>query len=336
MTTHPPYPADRCLSTLRPTKGQPWSRGAIENLWNGRRVSPVLEFDLPEFHRFRREHSDRISLSGVQDKLSVRLDRGALIPTDEGGEYLLKPTPATPGLEFPGDVPANEHLTMQVAGQAAGIATPPNGLVFFPDGTPAYVVKRFDRDPATGAKRAQEDFCQLSGRSRETHGRNFKYAGSYEELGGVLEKFCPSYAIEIEKLFRLIVFDYAAGNGDAHCKNFSLAPTPLGDPALTPAYDLVNTNLHLPAEGRLALDLFADDWETEEFRANGFHGRADFRELARRFRMNPERAERILDRMQHLADTAAGLIDASLLSREARQSYREILADRSRALAKAQ
>jgi len=326
------YPPNRCLSTLRPTKGQAWSRGAVQQLWNGRKVSPILSFDLPAFHRFRLERSDRISLSGVQDKISVKLERGQLVPTETDGEYLLKPVPSMPGLSFLSDLPANEHLTMQFAAQIAGIVTPPNGLVFFPDGSPAYVVKRFDRDAATGQKRSQEDFCQLSGRTRETHGRNFKYEGSYEELGRVLKRYCPSYAVEIEKLFLLIVFNYAAGNGDAHFKNFSLVPTPLGDHVLSPAYDLVNTRLHLPQESALALELFADEFETESFQQNGFHRREDFRELAERFRMKPERAERLLDRVAGLDAKAENLLEASLLSVEARKGYRHILADRARAL----
>lgn len=332
MSASTPYPPNRCLSTLRTTKGQAWSRGAVQHLWNGRNVSPILTFDLPAFHRFRLERSDRISLSGVQDKISVKLERGHLVPTETDGEYLLKPVPSTPGLSFHNDIPANEHLTMQLAGQIAGIATPPNGLVFFPDGSPAYVVKRFDRDAVTGQKRSQEDFSQLSGRSRETHGRNFKYEGSYEDLGRVLERYCPSYAVEIEKLFLLIVFNYAAGNGDAHFKNFSLVPTPLGDHVLSPAYDLVNTRLHLPQESALALELFADDFETDSFKQNGFHRREDFRELARRFQMKPERAERLLDRVAGLDTKADILLEASLLSADAREGYRHILADRTRAL----
>lgn len=332
MNPVPSYPADRCLSTLRPTAGQPWSRGAVRALWSGRKVSPVLRFDLPEFHRFRLESSDRISLSGVQDKISVKLERGALVPTDRNGEYLLKPVPSTPGLEWQADIPANEHLTMQLAGQIAGVSVPPNGLVFFPDGTPAYVVKRFDRDAETGRKKPQEDFCQLSGRSRDTHGRNFKYEGSCEDLGKVLADFCPSYVIEIEKLFLLIVFNYAAGNGDAHYKNFSLVPTPMGDHVLSPAYDLVNTRLHLPQESALALELFADDFETESFRQNGFYRRPDFRELAARFGLRVDRAERLLDLVSDLDEKGGALIDASLLSAGAKERYRSILKDRARAL----
>jgi serine/threonine-protein kinase HipA len=328
-----PYPQGRCLSTLRLTRGQPWSRGAIDHLWNGRKVSPQLDFDLPEFHRFRREHSDRISISGVQDKLSLKIDRGRLVPTETEGTYILKPVPSTLGLELQDQVPANEHLTMQLANQLAGIDTAANGLVFFTDSAPAYVVRRFDRDPDSGLKRPQEDFCQLSNRTRASHGRNFKYDGSYEEVGRLLERYCAAYAIEIEKLFRLIVFNYAVGNGDAHFKNFSLVPTPFGDHVLSPAYDLLNTNLHLPAESRTALDLFDGEFETKAFRRHGFYTQSDFLELAERYRMQPQRARRIVTEIAGLADGAEDLMSRSFLSEPARSRYRQILDDRAKALA---
>lgn len=47
----------------------------------------------------------------------------------------------------------------------------------------------------------QEDFCQLSNRSEETAGRNYKYDSSYEEVGRILKQFCKAYPVEIEKLF---------------------------------------------------------------------------------------------------------------------------------------
>lgn len=328
----PPYPENRCLSTLRPTRGQPWSRGAITSLWDGRKVSPILEFDLPEFHRFRADHSDRISISGVQEKISLRIEKGKLVPTETEGQYILKPVPSLPSLECRDQVPANEHLTMQVAGQLFGIEIPPNGIVFFPDGSPAYLVKRFDREPGSGVKRPQEDFCQLSHRTRSTGGPNYKYDGSYEELGRILKRYCGSYSIEIEKLFRQIVFHYAVGNGDAHFKNFSLVPTPLGDYVLSPAYDLLNTRLHVPTESALALDLFDDDFETESFRRNGFHTGSDFLELARRFEMKPDRALRIVQAAGDLSEQAGELLAISLLDEDARRSYRGVLEDRSRAL----
>jgi serine/threonine-protein kinase HipA len=155
----PPYPKDRCLSTLRETNGQPWSRGAITNLWDGRKVSPILDFDLPAFHQFRGDHSNRISISGVQEKVSVRIENGKLVPTERDEQYILKPVPSMPSLEHREEMPANEHVSMQIAAQIFRIDAPPNGIVFFKDGAPAYLVKRFDRDPTTGAKHPQEDFC---------------------------------------------------------------------------------------------------------------------------------------------------------------------------------
>ncbi|MCB1087215.1 MAG: HipA domain-containing protein, partial [Verrucomicrobiae bacterium] len=248
------------------------------------------------------------------------------------GQYILKPVPSMTSLGSREEVPANEHVSMQIAAQAFGIEVPPNGIVFFRDGSPAYIVKRFDRNPATGKKHRQEDFCQLSNRTQVTHGRNYKYAGSYEELGRILRRYCGAYAIEIEKLFRLIVFNYVIGNGDAHFKNFSLVPTPLGDFVLSPAYDLLNTKLHLPTESSMALDFFAGDFETEAFRQNAFYSGADFLELAMRFGMKPERAVKILQSVRSHSDKADALVRVSLLSEAARSNYVAIVRDRTRAV----
>ncbi|MEQ1843023.1 MAG: HipA domain-containing protein [Verrucomicrobiales bacterium] len=326
-----PYPDNICLSTLRVTKGLPYSAGAKVALWNGRKVSPVLNFDLPGFHRIQRDTADRMSISGVQDKISVVVRKGALLPTTEGGEYLLKPVPSTRGLEFQDDVPVNEHLTMQIATQAFGIPVAANGLVFFSDGNPAYLCRRFDRDFDTGQKLPVEDFCQLAKRSELTHGRGFKYEGSYEELGVLVRRFCPAHRIELEKLFRLIVFNYFSGNGDAHWKNFSIVFTSEGDPVLSPAYDLLNTTLHLPHETSTALDLF-EDHETTEFLERGFYSGADFLELARRYGMIESRARGIIGSMGSIPGRVKELVGRSFLNDEAKVRYLGILGDRALAL----
>ena len=91
--------------------------------------------------------------------------------------------------------------------------------MFLKDQSMAYITRRFDyRDKA---KVGQEDLCQLSSRSPDTHGKNYKYDGSYEEVGRILKRFCKAQVVEIEKLYRLIVFNYVFSNGDAHLKNFS-------------------------------------------------------------------------------------------------------------------
>ena len=61
---------------------------------------------------------------------------------EERGQYILKPIPRD--LKKVDQAPMNEHLTMQLAEQVFGLLTAANALVFFSDGTPAYLTRRFD------------------------------------------------------------------------------------------------------------------------------------------------------------------------------------------------
>ncbi len=205
-----------------------------------------------------------------------------------------------------------------------------NALVTLADGEPAYLTRRFDR--REGARLDMEDCCALAEQSPETHGRNYKYDGSYERIGQLVKRFCPAW------LFVRVLFCYAFGNGDAHLKNFSLFTSPDGDPVLTPAYDLINTTVHLPHESPLALDLFVDDHETPHFQALGFLSAADFLLLAQRLGVVDSRARRHLARF--VADDTArlveDLIDRSFLDEPSRAAYRSIVADRRRALRQGQ
>jgi serine/threonine-protein kinase HipA len=94
-------------------------------------------------------------------------------------------------------------------------------------------------------KLAQEDFASLSGRTPQTHGEHYKYLGSYFELFEIMKKYVPAYLIEAAKLMKLLIFNYLFSNGDAHFKNFSLIETSMGDFKLSPAYDLLNSRIHI-------------------------------------------------------------------------------------------
>jgi serine/threonine-protein kinase HipA len=325
-------PQKRCLSTLADTRaGVFYSASARKKLWNGRSVSPVLEFDRVRFGQIRRENADRISISGIQDKISLRLDKNRLVPTTEDGEFILKPIPGLEGIDQLEDVPANEHVTMQIAARVFRLPTAVNGLVFFQDGAPAYIVRRFDRHSQTGEKLHQEDFCQLSGRSSDTGGVNYKYDSSYEEIGELLYRFCPAARVEALKLFRLVAFDYLIGNGDAHLKNFSLLEGPDGDMLLSPAYDLLNTNVHFPNESRTALEFFRD-FETPQFGANGFYSSSDFRELGSRFKLPTKQIEGMLAEFRRSFPAIEELVKRSFLSEMAQHKYLNVAADRLKAL----
>jgi len=152
---------------------------------------------------------------------------------------------------------ANEHLTMQIVRQIYGIETAENAMIFFKDGGPAYITKRFDVNDASaegaGHKLSQEDFASLAGRTPQTHGAHYKYAGNYMELFQVMKAHLSTYKTEAPKLLKLLLFNYLFMNGDAHIKHFSILETPMGDYRLSPAYDLLNSRIHT-ADKDFALD----------------------------------------------------------------------------------
>lgn len=236
-----------CPGTLKENHDK-YSSLALKKVFNGRKVSPFLPYESPNSNKVTNElfieNAKRMSISGVQEKFSVLLDKNKLrlINDGEQGTYILKPIPHVGSRAD--QMPANEHLTMQIARQVYGIETAENALIFFKNGAPAYITKRFDVKE-DGNKWAQEDFASLALRSPQTHGTDYKYLGNYLELFELLKKHVAAYQIEAIKLFKLIAFNYLFSNGDAHYKNFSLLETPAGDFRLSPAYDLLNSKTHI-------------------------------------------------------------------------------------------
>ncbi len=225
-----------------------YSRACLSKVFKGKKVNHILPYDSPASNSETDELFDNnrksMSISGVQVKFSILLDKNKLRLINEGeqGEYILKPIPSVG--KIPECMPANEHLTMQVAKQAYGIETAENALIFFKNGSPAYITRRFDLKE-DGSKLAQEDFASLSGRTPQTHGEHYKYSGNYLELFEIMKKSVPAYLSEAPKLLKIIIFNYLFSNGDAHFKNFSLIETSMGDFKLSPAYDLLNSRVHI-------------------------------------------------------------------------------------------
>ena len=236
-----------CPGTLA-ENNKTYSVTALKRVFDGKKVSHLLPYDSPStselFDELFTENRKRMSISGVQEKFSMLLDGKnlRLIRQGEQGQYILKPIPSSGKNKE--QMPANEHLTMQIARQVFGIETAENALIFFKNGVPAYITKRFDVEERN-TKRAQEDFASLAGRTPQTHGEDYKYLGSYLELFQLMKKFVPAYNAEAPKLFKLILFNYLFSNGDAHLKNFSLIETSMGDFRLSPAYDLLNSRIHI-------------------------------------------------------------------------------------------
>jgi serine/threonine-protein kinase HipA len=300
-----------------------------KTIFAGLRTSPILPFDAPKDENllYFQAHSKRLSISGVQLKYSLKLENKKLVLTERGGTYLLKPIPPSQQLAQIDQVPENEHLTMQIAKQIFNIPTAENVLIYFKDGTPAYLTKRFDLT-ADGTKYLQEDFAQISGKSSRTHGDNFKYEGSYEDIGKLIQQYVPASIPACERLFTLVVFNYIFSNGDAHLKNFSLIRNTDGEYQLSPAYDLLSTVIHSPGESDTALQLYDRDFDSTFYSKYGYYGRVNFLELAKRLSILPKRAERILDNYTMNADRVKQMIAKSLLLPEVKAIYEKNFEDK--------
>lgn len=225
----------RCPITLEPVEdGSVFSRAGLRSLHPQLRGLSPLPLSRDEQLREARQRADKMSIQGVQPKLSAVLKPkdGRFLIVDCNGRFILKPNP--PPFE---EVPANEALTMTLAG-VAGIEVPDHGLLPATDGSWVYFIRRFDR-VGRNTRLHQEDFAQLTGAGRET-----KYRGSLEQVAKVVETHCTFPSIENAKLARLLLFCFLTGNEDMHLKNFSLVVRK-GLVCLSPAYDLLNTTLVL-------------------------------------------------------------------------------------------
>lgn len=313
-----------CPSTLLPGY-KTYSHKALLSLFSRKKVSHVL----PHFAPHQNTEDDeaylanrkRISISGIQEKLSYTQHKNVLELTNEGeqGTHILKPTPRD--LKNVSMVPANEHLTMQIANQVFGINTAANGLIFFKGGEPAYITKRFDV-LHNGMKLAKEDFASLAGKTSELAGPNYKYNGSYYDIAQLIQRFCAAAPIQLERFFSLVVFNYLFSNGDAHLKNFALLETANGDFALSPAYDLLCTALHVD-DGYFALGdgLYEDDLAHPSFSQLGYYGYDDFYTFGQKIGLNEKRIALLLLPFTEHEAAVFELVSRSFLTSDMQKEY---------------
>jgi serine/threonine-protein kinase HipA len=296
-----------CRACLRPVDGE-WHDACALALFGSTQV-PRIEVETANLHALASTMAGYVSLSGVQRKVSLELsdDRRALRVAPHGGVFILKPQTGS----FP-HVPENEHATMVLA-KAAGIDVPAFGLTPLADGSEAYLVRRFDRTKDGGRIRL-EDFCQLADLPPRA-----KYDGSSEQLAGLVRRFSTDTTVELARLYRQLVFVWWTGNGDFHRKNVSLTKRAPEGWTLSPAYDLLNTRLHLP-DDQLALPIGG--------RRDGLTRRAWLR-FAQHIGLPDRAAARVLDRFVALLTDARATVQRSFLPDAMVTAYVALLEERT-------
>lgn len=228
----------------------------------------------------------RFSIGGVQLKVPmVRTSEGLVYPEGGAGGTVIAKLPDTEISHL-----TENEFSMMTWARRCGITVPAFELVpveklrGLPSWVPrlqglAYVIDRFDRSP-TGGKIHIEDMAQAFGLMPEK-----KYEQRHYWHIGKLLLAVGDHA-GFAELIRRLVFMLASGNSDAHLKNWSLIYPDGVNARLSPAYDLVSTQLN----DRFMTDKFAlEIGRTREYRLVGVR---PFITLADRCGASPEEVQR--------------------------------------------
>jgi serine/threonine-protein kinase HipA len=304
-----------CPITYQPCGEKKYSDKGLKQLSRNLTHLKDLPFTQEEQLREAAIRADKMSIQGVQPKLSAKLNVKDEVfdIVDRGGTYILKPQN-----NFYPELPENESLTMKLA-ELAGIEVPLSGMIYSLEGKLTYFIKRFDRY-GRNKKLSIEDFAQLAGKSRET-----KYDYSMEKLVTLIDTFCTFPAIEKVKLFRLTIFNFLIGNEDMHLKNFSLI-TRDNKVELSPAYDLLNTTIVVPrAQEEIALPIAG--------KKRNLNAKILIDYFAKeRLKLNANIINQTLEQIKLQFDNWESLIKVSFLSNEMKEKYWELMKKRKEIL----
>ncbi|GAW95551.1 MULTISPECIES: HipA domain-containing protein [Colwellia] len=180
------------------------------------------------------DHTQGMSISGVQRKMFMTLEKGILVPSNQG-EYIVKPTPK----DF-SQLSENEHAIMKIAARL-GFKVAKCSIAPFEDGELVYVTKRFDLTSKKGVKIFVEDGASICDVHPMNKGSD---ALSYERCIKTMVDACGGAIALSVYATRLVLFSYIVGNNDLHLKNFSLQRKPTSKSPMmdgfTPLYDVLS------------------------------------------------------------------------------------------------
>lgn len=308
-----------------------YSPKALKTLFGGEQVSPILSFNIDEVRNVVEltEAMHRISVSGAQEKFPAIIKSGEirLAGKEDRSTHIVKPYPWDRTLRDRKLIPANEHVTMQIASQVYGLPTAANGLCFTHKGQPVYITRRFDI-LADGSKLPMEDFASIVGKNEQIAGKQFKYNGCYEDIATAIRRNVAAWMVDMERFFELIVFNYIYGNGDAHFKNFSLIFDG-NSYRLAPAYDLMNTCLHVD-DSDFGLDggLSPDIDKSDVYESTGHPCRHDFERFGIKIGLVSKRVDRILNKYVDIPEMTCRLLNRSFLTEKGKRNYARIVKER--------
>ncbi len=255
------------------------------------------------------------TVTGVQPKLSLEIEKLSIKDKPQRftivglwGGYILKPP--TKKYKF---LPELEDLTMHLA-EISGIEVVPHSLIRLSSRKLSYITRRVDRK--NGLKIHMEDMCQLTERLTEQ-----KYNGSYEQIGKAIARYSVNPGLDITNFFEQVLFSFLTGNADMHLKNFSLIDNPELGYILSPAYDMVASNLVVEGDDEeLALTL---NGKKKKIR------KKDFLEALGRFSIDSKVIENLFNRFKGSMDNWHKFIEISFIPKDMKASYHQLINERA-------
>ncbi len=283
-------------------------------LFDRSKVPVTLDFNWNDIRKRNIGRPTGFSLSGVQAKGFIGRNKNKLLMPniDLESMYIVKPF-LDSRWDLYLDSPANEHLTMQMADQIFNIDTAKCAFMYFADGEPVYLTRRFDRDN-NGDPLRQEDFTSIL--SISNSGINKYNSATYEDVGHNLNP------LDKIKFIKILIFNFLTGNGDVHLKNISLLESQNGDMILSPSYDLMNTKLHID-DTQIAMNLFKEMERTKDHLLTTPYEYSikHFIELGKRWNIKDNILDTIIEQSREKEEEMLKFIDKSFLSDLGKQKY---------------
>lgn len=302
-----------CLACHKPLASgdNQYHPACLDRFWESDTPVFQLDYDISQINELAEENvAQRIIVTGVQPKLSMGFTKTA---TEErltivgalNGRYILKP----PYSAYP-QMPELEALCMLMT-QACGIETVPFLLLPLKGGELAYITRRIDRN-AQGDKFAMEDACQFNERLTE-----HKYRGSYEQIAKGIIAYSKNPIKDVVHFYEQVIVSFLMGNNDMHLKNFSLIAKASNAYELTPAYDMISSQLLLP-----------DDLEDLALNLNGKKRklkRGDFNEAMLKAHIPEKAIENLWKRIEKGIENWSNFIDNSFLSKQQKEGFKSLI-----------
>lgn len=305
----------RCLYCYQELDTEDDFHASCSSRFFGSNQPPFLDYTMAEMAELAKEVVESsITVPGVQPKLSLGFIKDVLQDGGKGrltvmgalgGNYILKPQNEA----FP-QMPENEHLTMRMA-ELCGISVVPSSLIRLKSGQLSYITKRIDRTEANDKIHMLDMFQILEAFD--------KYKSSVEKVGKAVAEHSCNTLLDLLRLFEVVLFSYITGNNDMHLKNFSLILSN-EEWTLSPAYDLLNINLHLP-----------EDMEEIALTINGKKRKltkSDFINLGLKFQLTEKQILNAFKRLAKAEKKMKQEIKSSFLSPQNQAKYIELLENR--------